>query len=417
MRKFRVVFRAALLSAALWLGCSVAAVEHPLAAPQSEHPPIVIVLSWDGMRHDYPDLAEFPGLDRMAREGARASSLRPVFPSSTFPGHVSMATGTYPDRHGIVGNRFYDSGAGFYHDRADADWIEAEPLWIAAERQGVSTATYFWVGSETDWRGQGTRYREAPFDGGRSERAKVDKILQWLTLGESERPRLIMSYWAGTDEVGHDRGPDSAAVVRQIQAQDAQLVRLLEGIDELGLWQRTTLIVVSDHGMTAAGDYQDLQGPLLEAGISARVIGGSVAQVYLEDPADAVAAGDILRQTLSQVPGSELYAAGQIPARLRIAHPTRSGDWLAIAPPPYVFTRPQGMEGVLYSAAYALGWDFGGHGYDAALPDMGGIFFAVGRAVTPGQALGEVRQIDLPATVAQLLNIDPPTSSEGHPLL
>ena len=59
--------------------------------------PIVVVLSWDGMRHDYPDFGEFPALQRVEREGTRAARLTPVFPSSTFPGHVSMATGTYPD--------------------------------------------------------------------------------------------------------------------------------------------------------------------------------------------------------------------------------------------------------------------------------------------------------------------------------
>ena len=40
---------------------------------------------------------------------------------------------------------------------SDADWLLAESIWIAAERQGVITATYFWVGSESDWRGSGTR--------------------------------------------------------------------------------------------------------------------------------------------------------------------------------------------------------------------------------------------------------------------
>ena len=76
------------------------------AAAQDEtgDAPIVIVLSWDGMRHDFPDRGELPALDRVAREGVRAKRLTPVFPSSTFPGHVSMATGTYPDRHGIVDN-------------------------------------------------------------------------------------------------------------------------------------------------------------------------------------------------------------------------------------------------------------------------------------------------------------------------
>ena len=181
--------------------------------------PTVILLSWDGLRHDFPDRGTFPGLKRMERDGVRAGRLTPVFPSNTFPAHVSLATGTYPDRHGIVDNHFFDrSEALWYHMSSKADWIQAEPLWIAAERQGVTTATYFWVGSESDWRGQGTRYRIAPFDGRRPEYKKVDQILAWLRLPVSEQPRLIMSYWAGADSVAHRHGVRRSALQRRYGA-------------------------------------------------------------------------------------------------------------------------------------------------------------------------------------------------------
>ena len=80
-------------------------------------------------------------LARMQRDGARAERLIPVFPSSTFPNHVSLATGTYVDRHGIIENRFtrHERASSFDYGN-DASWIEAEPLWIAAERQDVRAA-------------------------------------------------------------------------------------------------------------------------------------------------------------------------------------------------------------------------------------------------------------------------------------
>ena len=88
-----------------------------VAAGESALKPIVIVLSWDGMRHDYDSRGHFPGLARMATQGVKAQRLRAVVPSNTFPGHVSMATGTYPDRHGIVDNRFFDRERGDYTHR------------------------------------------------------------------------------------------------------------------------------------------------------------------------------------------------------------------------------------------------------------------------------------------------------------
>ena len=210
---------------------------------------VVILLSWDGVRHDMPDRARTPALDRVAQSGTHAA-LRPVFPTNTFPNHVSLATGTFVDRHGIVGNVFEDRERGRYRYSNDASWIEAEPIWAAAERQGVRAASFFWVGSETDWRGRGASYRRAPFDTKIGEDEKVDQILAWLDLPAAERPGLIVSWWHGADHAGHERGPDHADVVRALERQDVQLLRLLEGLDVRGAWDETTLIIVSDHGMS-----------------------------------------------------------------------------------------------------------------------------------------------------------------------
>ena len=279
--------------------------------------PTVIVLSWDGVRHDYPDRGDFPGLARLERDGVR-TRLVGVYPSNTFPSHVSLATGTYPDTHGIVDNLFFEDGERY--DVANADWIEAEPVWISTQRQGIDVATYFWVGSESDWRGQGTRYRVAPFDGRRPEALKVDQILTWFDLPAGERPRLIMSYWAGADTVGHERGPDHPAVVRQLEGQDAQLRRLLAGLDEREAWPATTLILVSDHGMAAVGELIDVEAILDGAGVDGFVIGGAVARVYLDEAADL----DKAETALAGVDNLRVYRPEALPAEFRLAWPGRN---------------------------------------------------------------------------------------------
>lgn len=361
--------------------------------------PVVIVLSWDGTRHDYPERAETVALARMQREGARAERLVPVFPSSTFPNHTSLATGTYPDRHGIIDNRFTDRQGRTFNYSNDASWIEAEPLWAAAERQGVRAAVYFWVGSETDWRGRGATYRMKPFDAKVGEAAKVDQILAWLDLPPGERPGLILSWWHGCDGVGHEQGPDSPEIPAQLRAQDAQLARLLEGIDARRAWDRATLIVTSDHGMAAARDALD-PGPILaQHAIEARIgYAGGEAQVYLADAGQRDAALAALRA----VPGLRAYTAESLPASYRSVFPGRSGDLTLVADPPRVLAR-----------AFT---DGGGHGYDPELPEMGAIFFALGRGVPAAARLGVVRAIDVAPTAAALLGIDPPAQSEGAPL-
>src|SRR4030042_122078 len=68
--------------------------------------PYVILISFDGFRWDYANRGITPNLDRMKEYGVSALSLRPSFPSKTFPNHLSIITGMYPEHHGILFNDF-----------------------------------------------------------------------------------------------------------------------------------------------------------------------------------------------------------------------------------------------------------------------------------------------------------------------
>jgi predicted AlkP superfamily pyrophosphatase or phosphodiesterase len=389
------------------LGAALAAL---LACAAAQAEPRVILLSWDGVRHDQPDRGSFPALARMQREGARAERLVPVYPSSTFPNHVSLATGTYPDRHGIVDNEFFDRERGAFDREADAGWIQAEPLWAAAERQNLPSAVYYWVGSETPWHGVAARRRMAPFDAGVPEANKVEALLDWVEQDGPDRPRLMLAWWHGTDRDGHLNGPDDASVGTALAGQDAELAKLLAGLDARDAWADTTLLIVSDHGMTVASESVPFESALEAAGVSARSFGsGAVAQLFLADPAQVARA----EAALAPLAGIRVWRRGAVPAELRLNHATRSGDLTVAASPPYALKDSPVTE----RAARALsGGKRGLHGYDPSLSDMGGIFFARGRGVKAGTKLGAVRAVDVAATVARLLGMAPPANSEGSPI-
>jgi predicted AlkP superfamily pyrophosphatase or phosphodiesterase len=252
----------------------------------------------------------------------------------------------------------------------------------------------------------------APFDNTRSESAKVDQVLAWLRLPPAERPRLVMSYWSGADRAGHHYGPGSQEVRDALVAQDVELRRLLEGLDADGAWDRTTLILVSDHGMVERGEFLDLAGALQTAGVRARVFGDPVAHVFLDDPGQIETA----ERTALALGHVRVYRGSALPEGFRIHHPARTGDLVVVADMPYTLSMPEGAEGQLMAAAQLLGHSFGMHGYDPALPEMGGVFMAMGRGVPKDLELDEVRQIDVAATVTRLLGIEPPLQSEGRPV-
>ncbi len=414
----RVHIRAWLASTAIVL-CQLTAAGAG-AAPQARAPaalqPIVILLSWDGVRHDYLDRqtpAQLPALARMQRDGMRAAGLRPGWPSTTFPGHTAIATGTWAEQHGIADNNFFDRRRGAFEPGADAAaWLNAEPLWITAQRQGVPSATYFWVGSESDWRGQRQRYRHAPFDSHVDEPTKVQQILAWLDLPPAKAPRLIMSWWHGADGAGHDHGPDSDAVRQAMRTQDAALAQLLKGIDARQLWPRLTLLLVSDHGMTRVERNLDLAALVSNLGVAATVSASAgVGHVFVQRPADLIS----VERALHNTRGVRTWRNAELPVSMHLRHVTRTGDLVVVAQPPLSL---QSM-GVLRGSAFRfLRWccdyQIGGHGYDPALPDMQGIFLAMGRGVRPGLRLPTQVQIDIAPTVSQLLGIAPPRNASGQ---
>ena len=113
----------------------------------------LILVSIDGFRWDYLDRGITPEpLRARGRVAFAPTRMTPSFPSVTFPNHYTLVTGRYPDHHGIVNNTFEDANIppGVFHmaSKDEAWWDQATPIWVAAERQGVATATEFWPGSE-----------------------------------------------------------------------------------------------------------------------------------------------------------------------------------------------------------------------------------------------------------------------------
>ena len=130
------------------------------AAQQSKH--YVVLVSLDGFRYDYAAKYGAKNLLAMAQRGASApDGMIPSYPSVTFPNHYTLATGLYPEHHGIVANNFYDAARkqtyrlGDPATVTDGSWYGGTPIWVLAEQQRMRAACFFWPGSEAEI--QGTR--------------------------------------------------------------------------------------------------------------------------------------------------------------------------------------------------------------------------------------------------------------------
>ena len=217
----------------------------------------VILVSFDGFRYDYTERVETPNFDYLKNWGVKAKSLKPVFPSFTFPNHYSIATGCYVDKHKILGNEFNTYlGKYSYKNKdtvQDAKWYGAEPIWVTAEKNGITTATYFWVGSEAPIGGYyPTYYKE--YQNGINPIDKVDQAIDWLKLPILDRPRLVCLYFNEPDHAGHVFGSNSDEVNEKIKESDNILGYLLRSLTKLDIYTKINIVIVSDHGMVDVGD-------------------------------------------------------------------------------------------------------------------------------------------------------------------
>lgn len=364
--------------------------------------PTVILISMDGTRPVDVLGAGLAPFEEIARRGAVAEALVPVFPSNTFPNHASLVTGVRPATHGIVNNVFRDPERGLHRYENDPTWLQAEPLWSWAAAHGVVSAAYHWVGSEGAWTsGRGPREWKR-FDSGVPERDKVDQILAWLDREDPrERPRLVTAWFRGADRPGHAEGPGSAAVQRMLREQMPALEALLRGLDQRAAWSDTTLLIVSDHGMAPVGERIFLQQALDERDLDAEVLGaGGFASVAVREPSRIPAVVAVAREL-----GLEAWARSEAPPELHVENP-RFGEVVVLAPPFAVVDRKR----------FGVAPMRGSHGYRPELPEMGALLAALGRGAPAGAELGSLRSLDVAPTVLALLGVPAPDWMEGAPI-
>lgn len=326
------------------LAVFVAAFSFGLAASASAKTarPIVYTVVIDGLDGDRVDAGKAPYISSLlAGNGARSTYFREsrsIMVAETNPNHTAMITGAYGDRSGIPGNEFAlysklrnedtcqragkvdESEPPSKTSGANPSCVVAQTVFEAVRRQGnpdglitagvfgkpklgrlfaggrfgkrEHDADYLWAPCADDKKADDDDYcGKVPLDKdngyAKDDATPMNAVLDTMKgVGKAKRrPDFTFVNLQQVDATGHKQGTDTGAYDAAIGDADRQIQRLVDQLKARGEWERTTLILLSDHSMDTTPKLTGLSKSLEAKGIAKKdfvtVLNGSVDMVYL----------------------------------------------------------------------------------------------------------------------------------------
>ena len=445
--------------------CFVIASIFALAA----HAAPVLMISIDGLKPEYITQADahgmrIPYLRTLLSNGTYAEGVVGIWPTITYPSHVTLLTGVWPDQHGITNNLEFDplqkfgSAWNWY-----AAGIRVPTLWQAAHKAGLRTASVGWpvsVGaSDVDylipeyWRDARVDSSPDPQDRWMmAALARPDTLLQQLeaaagpymngndtSIGGDEiktryaleilkryKPAFMTLHLSSLDHAQHEHGPFSAEACADLEAIDGMIARLAR--QEFAINPSSIVVIVSDHGFMNITPYVNLAIPFMQAGLAEGSMNpvtkaleisswkaepwmaGGMAAIMLNDKnggPDDHATGSQVHDLLTELAADPANGIAEILDRddlhKRGAFPDAA--FLVVFKPGYY--SGTALSGSLITPIPGAR---GSHGFSPEYPEMRASFFAVGAGIAHHRDLGVVDMRQIAPTVAKMLHVAMPTA-------
>ncbi len=425
---------------------------------QEQAPPLLVMISVDGMRPDYITEADahgakVPNLRRFLKEGTYAEGVVGIVPTVTYPSHTTLVTGVWPAKHGIFANTTFDplqqNNQGWYWYTED---IRVPTLWDAAAAAGRTTASLQWpvtVGAHITWNIPEFWRASTPDDAkllravstrGLLEEAKADlgeyrggidtspqadesrgRFTEWIL--EKKHPALVTLHLSALDHIEHETGPFSPESIAVLEIIDTTIGRIRATADRLAPG-RALVAVVSDHGFVRTDSQLNLfplfrdaklitfseKGKITDWKAMPWVTGGSAA-IVLKDPNDAETLAQV-RELLAKVASDPANGIDRV---LEAEELHKRGGY----PPAsfFVSLKPGWRTGAAPDGPVLSKTKVGGtHGALPDVPDLRAAFFLVGPGVPAGKSLGVIDMRDVAPTLAHEVGLSLP-SADGKILL
>lgn len=418
----------------------------------------VVLISIDGFAAFHLDnpAIDLPNIRALAAGGARAAASESVFPSMTHPAHTTLLTGVAPRDHGVVNNRVVDRRTGqrlHITNLPRRESVRVPSLFDAVHARGLATAAFFWpetnddpsiddnfteVFDTNDMADAGaiaTRLLDDLRKGGVAIDGYFALYDDPFTQGAADvlltkaaahvfvtrKPALLAVHLLVADKVQHDFGPDHVLARAALTTADHCVGLLRNAVADAGLTERTTFVIVADHGFVTVRDEVNLAPVLHEASLEGRIrwqADGWYVWGELLPAFDRTRDGAALERVLARAAAASGVA--------RIVRPGEFGslgypeyEQNPFVPGHYLIAADIDAHLVLDPKAGAgrrpKARPYHGHGYFPESPAMQSALVLSGRGIARGVSLERTRNLDVAPTIAALLGVGLP-SAKGRVL-
>ncbi len=409
---------------------------------------------------DLEYMQTLPNLGRVMANGSYVRHAEPVYPSLTYPCHVSLITGNYVARHGVPHNERVKAGAPnqpWYNQRRD---IQCNTLLDQAKQHGYSTCSISWPvtgGADFDLnmpmivpmgytgtepiiflKGNATqelldRYYDRHAHCLIGPERSLDRYTMALALDiirDYRQPDVMLVKMCDLDSVRHVAGVDNEQVKQQLQIHDRQLGMIVDAIGERGDLENTNFVILGDHGQADIAHALNLNVLLKQRGYlrvdsqdnivdyDAYCHSASLsAWIQLKDP-DNLALKQEIHAYLLSLAEDEALGIGHV-----LTKDEAAADYHLSGPFDFIL---EGKKPIAFGSAWAGDQVFGKPEYGGYTPlraSHGGLpfkdetttFIASGPNVRPGAVVERRSIVDDAPTMARMLGFDLP-EVDGRPI-
>ncbi|OZQ64769.1 alkaline phosphatase family protein [Paenibacillus sp. VTT E-133280] len=406
----------------------------------------LIVISYDAFSEDQWEMASrLPNLSKLIKSGAHSNQLKSVYPTLTYVVHTTIATGVYPDKHGIHHNNPFQP----FVKEKEQSWfwfrnaIKVPTIYDAAREHNLSTSGILWpvsgkssiqynipeiraINNENQAlkvlkSGSPLYCIEMELKYGRLRKGIEQPYLDDFTTKcaietiKRKKPNLLMMHLIDLDDAKHVYGTDSDEVMQVITRMDKRLGDIMQAVDDAGIKEDTIFLVLGDHGQFNVRYKVHLNNLLQEKGLIYEdngemkwrayfQCGGGAAYLHIkegDEEAEQLALAVIQEYMNDDASGiEEMYTREQ----LNQLHVGPSAKYMLEARRGYCFD--ESMDEPTIVDLNKQGIKYATHGYSPNKEDYRCNLVISGNKVKSDFPIGDLEMVDIAPTMAKILGID-----------